>query len=200
MRNLQYNEKEEKVLEGALIAAVNELERLWLIGSSEEIRVPVILDGMLKCSNNYTNDKWELFINDEGIYLEQDSYACTNQYFLASRKKNGKLKILTTIRKQDIIFLKEFEEIRKRVTDFVTESTKEKEEILTNAQSLIEKYQDATIEIDLPETINQTKIEVVEENGKKIGTLNFGNIALRIITSASIEFVDKKEKGSIKRK
>lgn len=201
MKNLQYNEQEYKVLEKALITAINELERLWQIGSVNEIRIKTRLIGMKECHDYYQDNQWELVIDDSGIYLEQNCSIGSNTYAFAKRKSNGKLKIYSTIYQEDIIFLDEFDEIRNSVIDFVNEASKIKEGTVAKAQTLIDKYsQTATIDINLPETNNRQKIEVVEENGQKIGTLNFGNMLLRIITSADIEFVNKKEKESVKRK
>jgi len=52
----------------------------------------------------------------------------------------------------------------------------------------------------LPETLNQHKLEVVEEDGKKVGTLNFGSISLKIITSGNVELVSKPEANKVKAK
>lgn len=202
MENLQFNSKENKVLQKALITAVNELERLWKIGAVKEIKVPANLIGMKDCNNRYTNDQWYLFIDERGIYLQQEvPNRATHVYTFANRKKNNQLKIITTINQQDIVFLENFDELRKSVIEFVKEATHQKKGKLSTAYSLIEKYTEpATIDIDLPQTNNKQVIEVKEENGKKIGTLNFGNIALRIITSADIEFINKKDNRSVKRK
>ena len=62
-----------------------------------------------------------------------------------------------------------------------------------NQHGLEKLKRQATIEIDLPQTNNQQTIEVVEEEGKRIGTIKFGEIGLRIITdsSSNIEFKDR---------
>lgn len=199
MSNLQYNEKEYKILETAYITAIKELERLWQIGAANEIRVRAKLVGMAECEDYYTHNPWELVMDETGFYLKQEVEG--NIYSLAERKRNNKLKILSTINQQDIIFLDEFDEIRNRVIDKINQALKAKEGTISKAQTLIDKYnQTATIDIDLPQTNNKQVIEITEENGKKIGTLNFGNMALRIITSADIEFINKKEKQSVKRK
>ena len=199
MSNLQYNEKEYKILETAYITAIKELERLWQIGAANEIRVRAKLVGMEECEDYYTHNPWELVMDETGFYLEQEVEG--NSYSLAERKRNNKLKILSTINQQDIIFLDEFDEIRNRVIDKINQALKEKEGTISKAQTLIDKYnQTATIDITLPDTNNKQAIEVTEENGKKIGTLNFGNMLLKIITSADIEFINKKDKESVKGK
>ena len=194
---LKYEKEEKEVLEKALETAINELNRLWLIEPSKEICVNVYLPGVNKIDKDY-KDRCQLIIDETGIYLKHKR--C--RYHLAKRKNfEEAIDIFNSIGEEDIIFLNEFEKIRDKVASIVEQNLKVKTGNLEKAKSLINKYSQPTIvEIDLPTTINQQTIEVVEENGQTIGTLNFGNMALRIISDANIEFVSKDNNKTVKRK
>lgn len=167
---LKYKKEEIEVLEKALETAINELNRLWLIEPSKEICVNICLPGLKKIDKDY-KDKCQLIIDETGIYLSHKS--CT--YHFAQRKNFEKvIDIFKSIGEEEIIFLNEFETIRAKVATIVEQNLKIKNGNLEKAKSLIDKYRQPTIiEIDLPTTINQQTIKVVEENGQTIGTLNF---------------------------
>ena len=64
---------------------------------------------MAECEDYYTHNPWELVMDETGFYLKQEVEG--NIYSLAERKRNNKLKILSTINQQDIIFLDEYDEV-----------------------------------------------------------------------------------------
>lgn len=201
MEDVRYSKEEIKIFQEALINAIDDLEALWNLKALDKIKVSVILPGFTSCSDDYTNHQWYLIIDNKGIYLYQGTNDSNRSYWFGRRKINGKLTKYTTINEQDIIFLNNFFKIRETVAQKVELAIINKQGNLENAKLLTEKLRrEATIEIDLPTTNNQHKIEVIEENGKKVGTITFGGATLKIITDANIEFKSKSETEKIKRK
>lgn len=201
MDEVKYTSNNIKVLEEALSTVIDDLESFYQLGVLEKIYVQAPLPGFSKCEDNYTLHSWYLIIDKTGIYLRQGDEDNNRSYTFAKRRKTGKLKKLLTINEQDIIFLNNYDKIRENVALKIEMAIAEKQGNLEQAQKITRRYlKEATIEIDLPETINKHTIEVTEENGRKIGTLSFGGISLRIITDASIEFKNKNKNEKIKRK
>ena len=97
--------------------------------------------------------------------------------------------------------LEKYSEIREILKGKIEESISDKKRKIDLFKSIDEQYsKEANIELSLPETLNQHKLEVVEEDGKKVGTLNFGSISLKIITSGNVELVSKPEANKVKAK
>ena len=201
MDEVKYTSNNIKVLEEALSTVIDDLESFYQIGVLEKICVHAHLPGFSKCNDTYTLHDWYLIIDKTGIYLRQDDDAYYRTYHFAKRKLTGKLKKFLAINEQDIIFLNNYDKIREKVLEKIEIAIVYRAGNVESAQRLINKYKkEATIEIELPETINKHTIEVTEENGQKIGALSFGGISLRIITDASIEFKNKNKNEKIKRK
>ncbi len=201
MDEVKYTSNNIKVLEEALSTVIDDLESFYQIGVLEKIYVHAPLPGFSKCEDNYTLHNWYLIIDKTGIYLKQGDDENYRTYHFARRKPTGKLKKFLTINEQDIIFLNNYDKIRENVVQKIESAIESRAGNVENAQKIIRRYKkEATIEIELPETINKHTIEVTEENGQKIGTLSFGGISLRIITDASIEFKNKNKNEKIKRK
>lgn len=64
----------------------------------------------------------------------------------------------------------------------------------------IRKKKEAIVEINMPNNIGLQKIEVVEEDGKKIGTINFGDQIIKIYTEGEIVLCNKNEEAKDKEK
>ena len=199
MKKIKYTPNETKQLQNALSLIIDDLESLWKMSPLEEISVPVFLPCFSSCyrDKDVTN-YWRFIMDEQGIYLshKNDRY----RYDFAKRIGFGKITKYLAINEQDIIFMKEYQDIRKLIVTEIQVAKMRKKEDLDIANKIANMYKkDATIEIDLPETLNKHQIEVQEEDGRKIGTLNFGSISVRIITTGDIELVHK-DKEKQKRK
>ena len=98
------------------------------------------------------------------------------------------------------MLLKEYESIRPKIKTEIEESRTRKETELNLFEELEQKYaKEATVEIDIPATMNKHGIEVLEENGKAIGEIKLGNGTLRIITRGTI-LLEKETKQPVKEK
>ena len=56
----------------------------------------------------------------------------------------------------------------------------------------------ATIEIEVPETINQHTLTVKQENGEAIGEIRFGRDTIRLITKGTVVVNDSRTKEKVK--
>lgn len=200
MSSFNYSKKEIKVFEKALKTVLDDLENLWNLKMFERLEFDVELPGISSCKNNYYEHGWSFVMDEEGFYLLNNG--CGEIINFVTINKFGNCKQHLKIHPIDIVFLREYDQIREKIVSHINSIQASKQENLDMAESLISRYsKNAVIEITLPETNNKQTIEVVEENGRKIGTLNFGDISLKIISSASIDFQTKiVEPSKVKRK
>lgn len=200
MSSFNYSKKEIKVFEKALKTVLDDLENLWNLKMFERLEFDVELPGISSCKNNYYEHGWSFVMDEEGFYLLNNG--CGEIINFVTINKFGNCKQHLKIHPIDIVFLREYDQIREKIVSHINSIQVSKQENLDMAESLISRYsKNAVIEITLPETNNKQTIEVVEENGRKIGTLNFGDISLKIISSASIDFQTKiVEPSKVKRK
>jgi len=198
MQNLKYTKAEIAEFKKALDVVIDDLESLWQIGALNKIKINAVLPGFSECDESYTNNAWYFIMDQEAFYLEQINPGVTDLYYFAKRKANGNLEKITTINDQDVIFLRSYDEIRKGIVEQIEKALLQKGKNLEIAKKLTRKYsKEATIEIEMPPTINQHTIDVKTENGQQIGIIKFGNIALKIITDESIEI---KQNAKVKKK
>jgi len=190
MKNFNYTKKEMNVFKKALKTVLEDLESLWDLKTFDELEFDVELPGISSCEDHYTEEGWSFVMEEYGFYLINRQ--CDQIINFATRNKLGQLQYHLKIHSRDIIFLREYDKIREKVVSRIEKIQSAKQENIDMAKNLIGKYsKNAVVEITLPNTNNQQTIEVVEENGKKIGTLNFGDMAIKIISSAYIDFQTK---------
>lgn len=102
----------------------------------------------------------------------------------------------------DCLFLREFPRIKEKFSASLQKYTNNKESFW---ERFIESHKrnqvlfDEVV-VDLPESIDQQSIELEEKDGKKIGTINFGERSIRIITSGNIVFESQTGKSKVKKK
>ena len=199
MQELKYTKNEIIEFQKALDVIIDDLEALWQIGALSKIKVHADLPNFSKCDKTYTNNAWFFIMEKESFYLQQINFdRDSNIYYFAKRKKNGKLQRYLDIKQQDIIFLNNYDQIRKVIVEEIENALIEKNKDLEMAKKITQKYaKKATIEIEMPKTANQHTLEITTENGQQIGTIKLGNISLRIITDDSIEI---KQNAKVKKK
>jgi len=134
-----------------------------------------------------------------------DNVESNNRFLFVTKKENQeRIEHTDSIGAIDVMFLKEYPIIREFIISAIKSAQQEKNSTLDYIRDLNSKLQtQATIEIDLPPTNNQQTIEVTEENDQKIGTIKFGDIALKIITDSETKIEFKNRLGEdikVKRK
>ena len=187
MELLNFTDSEKEIIRTTLKTVIKDLDYLWSTNACSKIVVPVVLEDVEKYYEGYPSEGWQ-FIMTKDNYVLNNSTA-RNRFLIVSEKDGVRHEHTDIIGAVDIMILKEYPMIRERILAAIKSANQEKQEILGYAKDLDERLKrQATIEIELPATNNQQTIEVVEENGRKVGTLNFGDISLKIISSANIEF------------
>lgn len=94
--------------------------------------------------------------------------------------------------------IENYDTIRERLLKKANAFADEKDTKMDVINTWYNRFKKETmIEIDFPKTNNQHEIEVIEEDGKTIGIIDFGDKAIKIITSGDID-LKRKEKASPK--
>ena len=187
MENFNYSKSELKVFEKALKTVLDDLESLWNLKTFDRLSFDVELPGISSCSAKYYENGWSFVMDKEGFYLSNTR--CGQVINFVTINKFGYCHQHLKIHPRDLVFLREYDKIREKIVSHIENIQSSKKKDMDMAESLINRYsKNAVVEIELPATNNQQTIEVVEENGRKVGTLNFGDISLKIISSANIEF------------
>lgn len=85
----------------------------------------------------------------------------------------------------DCLFLSEYKFIKKRLSDILTSYKDDKLSFLKRA---LDSHSDAVddVEIRFPKDSGKHVIEVTLEDGKTVGTIDFGDRTIRIITDGDI--------------
>ena len=191
MSNIHYTQKEKKEINDLYEKALDDLWDLWQTSSINEIRIRL-------AGEEQNNDKWYFYISDKQINLSTSAYMNhTIIYQLAApQKKWGKtllIKNKETTDAKKLFFLKQYEFIREKMLLRLEYAAKQKEETKEFLGNLKKKLNpESNVEIDFGNSTNLYPIEIVEEDGKTIGTINFGNQTIKIITEGDIVLIDKR--------
>lgn len=197
---MKYTKKEKDKIKRAFHNVLDDLDELWKLCESKEINIHIHLDDASKINSDYPNWDWALLLNDNGIYFF-NTFRRSNliKVTLEERKPFG-IKRRTNNYLLMVMLLKEYERIRPKIKSEIEESRSIKETELNLFEELEQKYaKEATVEIDIPATMNKHSIEVLEENGKAVGEIKLGNGTLRIITRGNI-LLEKETRQPVKEK
>lgn len=84
-------------------------------------------------------------------------------------------------------FLTKYDEIRKQLIQRAELLQNEKKDLLKEIQMIRTKYSgEVLVDLGTLPTQNRQKVELEEENGKKVGTIDFGTRLVKIITEGDI--------------
>lgn len=189
MEQLKFTKEEKKEIKKALDVILDDLEELWSLAELEEIYT-------YYNAERFSTRSTKILINKQGIQI--GSYSETE--FLEKFgliNKRPRIKDYTKI----YYFLKNYEEIRKYFEETITRNRNNKNKGINEIIELRKKYEkEATIELDLPETMNPHTLKVVKEDGKTIGEIKMGYGTIRIITKGNVVLAKQKEDVKVKKK
>lgn len=117
-------------------------------------------------------------------------------------KLTTKRSTLSSVQEQNDVlnFLSKYEDIRKKIVNKASQKSTTKDKCLTELEKIRANYsQEVLVDFGLSESQNINTLEVVEEEGRKVGTINFGNKTIKIITAGDIVLVER-EKPKQKKK
>ena len=197
MYKIGYTHEEELRIRLAVIDVVRDLEELWNIGALEKIEIPVNLKGIEKLDDlkdpSCVND-WNFVMDNDSIFIENDG----NKLVFAQRFSTCEKMSIMQTSGGDVLFLKEYPKIREKIVESINKAVDEKKESLSVVGN-IRRYcnRDAIIEIDMPPTNNQHKIEITKEDGRNVGVIDFGNRTIKIISDGDIVLVNRKEANKV---
>jgi len=197
MYDLKFNEKEKKELHDSLGLILDDIRSLCDLCEAKKIQL--YLTELPKIFNGHMR----LRITNEEILI--DIY-CTSHFdaILEKINKKGKKERPMVDPEVTAYILKNYNVIRQLLQREIENSSKEKDSIKASIQEIKKQYtKDATIELDLPPSQNVHEIEIIEEEGKNVGIINFGNRTIKIFTDGDIVLVDRRQENNnsqIKRK
>ena len=199
MSNIKLTKEQQKDLLELYNKALDDLWEIWQTSALKSVYI-------LMCFEDDKTKKWSFRIDDQDIKLTCNTgYAHSTSYILARAKTRFKKTVLIKDEEinQDIMFnfIKNYEDVRDKLIKRLSSSDSIKKDTDLLFARLKEKFnKESTVEIDLGDTNNRQTIEITEEDGKKIGTINFGFQTIKIITKGEITLVNKEEKTKNKKK
>ena len=188
---MNFDPVQEKEIKKTLTTIVKDMRALYQIYPYEDIDIGIAM------SFGGFGDYWHLIITGDSINL-----VCRETKNITRIERKGKWKNLYLKGELEAIYnvIMRYDGLHKEIEEIVTSRAKKSALTIKKLQEYRQKYaKEAVIEIEVPETNNLHTLEVVETDGKKIGTLNFNGLKLRIIASDGIEIVNKsKSKQKVK--
>jgi len=189
---MDMDEESIKLLEETMKTLVEDMRTLWALYpyGAIKIKIKLNLDGY--------GDSWSLIINDKKIEIREENNnnnTRLDKKIITKRKySDGELEAHTQ-------FIKQYDTIREKIVETIKKKIKEVEynkEVFHDYRRKYEK--EASIELDLPKSMNQHELQIEEKDGKKIGTIDFGGRTIRIITDGDIVLVKKESISKRKKK
>ena len=107
-----------------------------------------------------------------------------------------------TVDIREVLFFREYEKIRATIMDKISKKQQEKQRDFDLMDKLTNNFnkKENIVEIKLPQTNNQHELNIQRENGRTIGTIDFGSASIKIITDGTIRLVkDEQVKTKVKK-
>lgn len=186
------SESEIGKIKEALNIILDDLEEIWNLGLTDEIIIPVTLEGIAEFDPLYPPIGWNFVMDNKGIYMKND-YSPIFKFYFGIKNSDGELeRCYSNIDERELMFLREYDEIRKKIMEQIEKIQEEKDKNIELVEYIKRKYnKEAEIQITLPNSINQRELRVSQENGRTIGILDFGATTIKLITDGSIKLVSE---------
>ena len=181
---MKFSKTEEQEIESTFKRTMEVIKELYDSSDLEIYKKNVIL---------HDNVSYRFEINQYGIWLTYQF--APNGNCVAGFKRNGKVHLYKNPTILMFRFLNKYDDIREDLEKTALDNLNRKQAGLNKIRELQNKYtKEATIEIIMPETVNQSSIEVTQEDGKNVGVLSIGPISLKILTSPNVVIKGSKPK------
>ena len=200
MKKYTYSKENLDYIKDTLQILLNDVKEIYDATGERTIILPTTLD----------NDKYFLLISKTEIGLTNRENITSSPYLVTYLGSDCVLATIEPKRKtwfakqqspQMIIkdlykdvernvaiqFVVEYDHIREELINFAQTALKDKKETMDKIRRIRSKYTNEVL-VDLGEntSINAQTIEIQEENGKKVGTIDFGKRLVKIITEGDI--------------
>lgn len=198
---MEYNKKDKQKIRKTMDILISDLSKIWDLGLIDEITIPVDLTGIEEYDEEFAGYKWLFYMDEEGFGMKSTNDK--ESYLHAKRNRQGKLKgCYDTVDIREVLFFREYEKIRSTIMERISKKQQEKQRDFDLMDKLTNNFnkKENIVEIKLPQTNNQHELNIQRENGRTIGTIDFGSASIKIITDGTIRLVkDEQAKTKIKK-
>lgn len=198
---MEYNKKDKQKIRKTMDILINDLDKIWQLGLIDEISIPIDLTGIEEFDEEYSGYSWIFHMDEDAVEIRSTNGK--ESYSHAQRTKSGKLKgCYQTIDIREVLFFREYEKIRATIMEKIEAKQQQKQNDFDLMDKLTNNFnkKENIVEIKLPQTNNQHELNIQRENGRTIGTIDFGSASIKIITDGTIRLVkDEPAKTKIKK-
>lgn len=199
---MEYSKKDKQKIRKTMDILIKDLDKLWQLGLIDEISIPIDLTGIEEYEEEYAGYRWLFYMDENAVKIRSTNGK--ESYLHAQRAKNGKLKgCYSTIDIREVLFFREYEKIRAAIMEKIEEKSQQKQSDFELMDRLTNNFnkKENIVELKLPETNNLHELKVQRENGRTVGTIDFGRASIKIITNGTIRLVkENKEPAKTKQK
>lgn len=194
--NMSFTDEEKKDIRDALNNILDDARAIYDVSKIPELRCGVSV--YKPCTYNGT-----LVINGQGTFLVRLKSLVDNtkEYIYLEKIIFGK-KIRPKVKNYELAFgiIREYDSYRSYLEHQAKNYVELKKSGMEDINNIKKRYdKEAAIELEIPDSVNKSTIEITEENGQNIGRIKIGPISLKILTSPNVSITYKKEE-KVKRK
>lgn len=187
----KFTKEEKKSIRDTMTAIVEELR--YIYDATQLTRLSIRCPRIAGMSDDEFYDvEWNLVINDSNIHLE-NNYSCGGADIVFEKTTLfGNRKVVIDY-DRDYRFIIVYDRVLKELEEKAKKSAIEKSEFFSKMQEF-RKNHESIVEINMPQTMNRHEIKITHEDGRTVGTIDFGRQTIKIITSSDIVLVDDEGK------
>ncbi len=186
---LKFTKQEKKDIRDALNNLIDDINEIWKLSDQEEFYTFYPIQ-----SNTWGSDSWKFQIDKTGIFIKD----YPKKIYLEKFKP---IKARPKVRDYSEIyyFIRQYEKVRSSLEGSISRSLSNKERGMKELNAIKDKYsKEATIELDLPQTMNPYSFDLKHENGNSIGEIKMNSGTIRIIVKGNIILSNKPEEAKVK--
>ena len=187
-----FTKEEKDKMQDTLEKVVHDLRSIFEISQEDVLRHE------FKTIENGKEYEYYLIIKAKEAFISH-RYC---DWYMQLDKKHGSTNRMHKIKDYNTAFefIKKYEIIREAILLKAKQSAKKKKIGMDKIDAVNRKYtKEAIIEVEMTETVNQSSIEVTQEDGKNIGRINIGPVSIKILSSPSVRIVTPEVKKVKKR-
>lgn len=177
-----FTKEEKELMNNAMQNVASDMRDLYKICSLDELRVEFMTREHEKTYS------YALYImkNSIVVYHGGYKYACLEKCLPNGKSIYPKIKD----KEFEFEFLRGYESIRREVVKTIKEKTTNKKEGIAQIAAINNKYsKEVVIQVEAPETLNQSSIVVTNEDGLNTGYIKIGSTTIKIFASNNVKIV-----------
>lgn len=181
-----FTKDELDLMNQAMSNIASDMRGLYNVAALDEIKIEftTIENGR---SYNYA---LYLMKNSIVVYHGGNKYACFEKRL--SKEKSTFPKVKDKV--FEFEFLKKYEEIRREIIKTINQNARNKQEGIAQIAALNNKYsKEVVLQVETPETLNQSSIVVTNENGLNTGYIKIGSTTIKIFATNNVKIVGQNQ-------